>query len=66
MFYDNFIEKCNEKGIKPYKVLRLLAIPSAHITSWKERGSTPNVYYIYEIAKYLGCRIEDLIDREYL
>ena len=66
MFYTRYIELCKKKEIAPYKVLRLLGIPSAHLKAWRDRGTIPNVYYLYDIAKYFGCRIEDLIDRERL
>lgn len=64
-FYTKFIEYCYKNNDKPYTVLSKIGIGSGNLASWK-KGSIPNAYIIYDIAKYFGCRIEDLIEREYL
>ena len=64
-FYTKFIELCNKNNDKPYSVLHKLEIGSGNLARWKN-GSTPNVYIIYDIAKYFKIRIEDLIEKEYL
>ena len=64
-FYTKFIEYCNKNNDKPYSVLSKLKIGSGNLARWKT-GSLPNAYIIYDIAKYFGCRIEDLIEKEYL
>ena len=60
-----FIELCENRKIKPYTVIRELKLPTSIGARWKS-GSTPSVYTIYDIAKYLECRIEDLIEKERL
>lgn len=65
MFYTKLQKICNEKNIKIYTMIRELKLSNCIIERWK-KGSTPNVYNIYDIAKYLNVRIEDLIDRDYL
>lgn len=64
-FYTKYIELCKENNKKKYTVLRELNIESANMAKWK-KGSLPNALVLYDIAKYFGCRIEDLIEREYL
>lgn len=65
MFYDKFIEKCKEKNISPYTILRENKLSTGSLSAWKN-GTIPNVFVIYDIAKYFNVRIEDLIEREYL
>lgn len=65
MFYTKFMDLCEKSEKKHYTVLKELNIPTGTLSVWK-KGSTPNVYTCYDIAKYFGCRIEDLIEREYL
>ena len=65
IFYTIFMNLCKENGKKHYSVLSALNIGSGNLARWK-KGATPNVYVMYDIAKYFGCRIEDLIGKEYL
>ena len=64
-FYTKFMELCEKNNKRHYSVLRELGIDSGNLGRWK-RGSLPNALVLYDIAKYFGCRIEDLIDRDYL
>lgn len=65
MFYTIFMELCKNNNKKHYSVLHELNIGSGNLARWKN-GSIPNVYVLYDIAKYFHLRIEDLIDKEYL
>ena len=65
MFYTKFMTLCEKHNKKHYSVLHDLNIGSGNLATWKN-GSTPNVFILYDIAKYFHLRIEDLIDRDYL
>ena len=65
MFYTIFMKLCKDNGKKHYSVLSELGIPSGNLSGWK-KGTYPNVFICYDIAKYFHIRIEDLIEKDYL
>lgn len=57
---------CKEKHIKQQKMLEDLNINPNAIYIWNKRNTIPSALICYNIAKYLECRIEDLLDLPYL
>ena len=52
MFYDIFLELCNEKGVTPAQVRKDLSISQSTMASWKSRGLNPNASTIIQLANY--------------
>ena len=56
MFWDILLELCEQHGIKPNPLAKLLGISSGAVTRWK-RGSMPNDSTLLKIANYFGVTI---------
>ena len=59
MFWENFLELCEERGKKPNPVAKELGLSSGSVTAWKN-GSTPQATTIKKIAEYFGVSVERL------
>lgn len=61
MFYDNFKYLCDQRGERPYTVVKSLGAKSAHaIEQWK-RGSIPRQPMLEKIAAYFDVPIDFLL-----
>lgn len=54
MFYDIFMELCEEKGVTPAMVRKVLGISQSTMASWKSRGLSPNASTLLQISEYFG------------
>ena len=60
MFWDQFIQLCNERDIKPNPLAKELGISSGILTRWKS-GSLPNTETLIKISNYFNVSIDFLI-----
>lgn len=65
MFWDQFIQLCNERDIKPNPLAKELGISSGILTRWKS-GSLPNTDTLIKISNYFNVSIDYLIYGEKL
>lgn len=60
MFWDKFLQLCNQKNMKPNPVAKELGISSGAVTKWKN-GATPQGETLIKIAKYFGINTDYLL-----
>nr|DAP18580.1 MAG TPA: transcriptional repressor DicA [Caudoviricetes sp.] len=60
MFWDNFMNICNERGLKPTPVIKAAGLASSSIARW-QNGAAPNGDSLIGLAKYLDCSIDYLL-----
>lgn len=60
MFWDNFKEICDKKGLKPTPVLKECKISTGSIGRW-QAGSAPNSDAVIALAEYLKCSTDLLL-----
>lgn len=60
MFWDNFKEICDMKGLKPTPVLKECKISTGSIGRW-QAGSAPNSDAVIALAEYLNCSTDLLL-----
>lgn len=60
MFYDRFIELCNEKGIRPTPLVVGMGLSSSNVSQWK-KGSTPRPEVLQRLAEYFGVSVSYLM-----
>ncbi len=66
MFWDNFKEICDIKGLKPTPVLKECNISTGSIGRW-QAGSAPNSDAVIALAEYLNCSTDLLLTgKEYV
>lgn len=63
MFYDRFIELCNQKNIKPTPLVVGMGLSSSNVSQWK-KGSTPRPEVLAKLADYFGVSVEYLLTGE--
>lgn len=63
MFWKNFIELCNKKGILPTNAVKEIGIAAGSITQWKN-GRIPRDSTLIKIAQYFNVTTEYLIGKE--
>lgn len=62
MYYENFIDLCNKKGVKPGTVARMTGISTATITAWKQDKYTPKQDKLQKIADYFEVSLDNLLN----
>lgn len=60
MFWENFMNVCNERGLKPTPVIKAAGLASSSIARW-QGGAAPNGDSLINLAKYLNCSIDYLL-----
>ena len=60
MFWENFINICNKRGLKPTPIIKAAGLASSSIARWQE-GAAPNGDSLIKLAKYLNCSIDYLL-----
>lgn len=65
-FTQNLKKILKEKKISQVKFLEDMEYNRNQLVMWNKRNHIPSALIAYNIAKYLGCRIEDLLDLDYL
>ena len=65
MFYDKFIQLCNQKGVSPSRAAIDAGISKSLVTKWKANGcKEPSPDVLRKLASYFGVTISDLLDEE--
>ena len=59
-------KKLKEKGITHRKFYSDLQLPNNSLAQWEKRKTIPSGLILYNIASYLECRIEDILEKERL
>lgn len=65
-FYDNLSYQCIKHSTSPSALLRSMGKSASRASEWKRNGNVPSVETVAELAKALGCKATDLVDRESL
>lgn len=63
MFYDIFLDLCENEGKKPGNVADALRINRGTVTSWKKEGYTPRGANLNKLAAYFGVPNDMLLER---
>lgn len=63
MFWDNFIQLCNKKGVSPNGVAKHLKLSSGSVTGWKS-GAEPHYSTLRKLADYFGVSVDYLLGKE--
>lgn len=63
MFWDNYVNLCNKKGISPTAAAVEIGFSVAAPTGWK-KGALPRDTALRKIAAYFGVSVEDLLNDE--
>lgn len=63
MFYDTFLQLCNEKGVAPSRVALDLGYSKTTATKWKA-GSMPSADKLQNIADYFNVSADYLLGNE--
>lgn len=63
MFYDIFLQLCDEKGVKPTPAAIAIGVSSAAAAKWK-KGSTPSGDNLQKIAEYFNVSVDYLLEKE--
>ena len=64
MFYDRYIELCQQNNEKPYKLaVKLGAKSNSVVAQWK-KGSAPRAELLHKIAEYFGVTVGYLLAGE--
>lgn len=59
VFWENFVELCNERGISATAAIRQIGLSSGTGTSWKN-GAVPRIAVAQKVADYFGVTVERL------
>ena len=62
-FYNLLISYMNDSKITKYKMIQDIKLSYTSFNRW-EKGVQPKLSKVIEIAKYLGCNIDDLLETE--
>ena len=65
-FTQNLKKILKEKKISQVKFLEDMEYNRNQLVMWNKRDHIPSALTAYNIAKYLNCRIEDILDLPYL
>lgn len=63
MFFNNYVDQCNKKGISPSAAAEAMGFGRSVVTRWGN-GSTPRQSALQRMADYFGCTVSDLVDGE--
>lgn len=55
-FYNNFVNLCKEKGLKPSRAGIEAGIPKQTVSNWKA-GRKPSDTYVAQLADYFGVPV---------
>lgn len=64
MFYDTFVQLCNERGMSPTAVCVQAGLSNATATYWKKSQKTPKIESIEKVAEILNVPAEMLIGKK--
>ena len=62
MFYDRFVQLCNQKGISPSRAAIEAGISKSLVTKWKTNGcKDPSPEVLRKLSAYFHINISDLL-----
>ena len=65
MFYDKFVQLCNQKGVSPSRAAIDAGISKSLVTKWKANGcKDPSPDVLRKLSIYFGVTVSDLLDEE--
>lgn len=59
MFFTNYVEQCNKKGLSPSAAAEAMGFQRSVVTRWS-KGTEPRAATLQKIASFFGCSVEDL------
>ena len=63
MFYDIFLQLCDEKGTKPTPVAEAIGVHRSTATKWK-KGAIPSGDTLQKLAEYFNVSVDYLLGNE--
>lgn len=66
MYYNNYLELRDKKGLTDYKVADKSGVSRSTISEWKTGEHTPNLENLKKIAISLNVTLDDLVKEEAL
>lgn len=64
MFWENFLQLCNQHGMSPNAVAKNIGISSGAVTKWKNEGVTPRGVTLKKVADYFNVSVAYLLGKE--
>lgn len=64
MFYDRFIQICNEHNVTPSQVAIRCGFNKSSVTNWKKNGYAPRQEILLKIAEYFNVSVDYLLGNE--
>lgn len=64
MFYNKFVQLCQENGISPSKAATLIGFNRSSVSMWKAQGYTPRREILVKIANYFNVSVDYLLGEE--
>lgn len=65
MFYDKFVQLCNQKGVSPSRAAIDAGISKSLVTKWKANGcKDPSPDVLRKLSVYFGVTVSDLLDEK--
>lgn len=61
MFYDIFLNLCQDRGISSYKALKEMGVGMSTATRWKQGTAQPSYKTLQKIADYFGVSVDELL-----
>ena len=61
MFYDVFLNLCQDRGISSYKALKEMGVGISTATRWKQGTAQPSYKTLQKIADYFGVSVDELL-----
>lgn len=61
MFYNNFVDLCNAKGVSPTQAAEQMGFHKSQVTRWRKEESNPRQATIQKMMKYFQCSADDLL-----
>ena len=60
VFYYNYVNQCNKKGVSPSAAAEAMGFKRSMVTRWKD-GSAPRQATLQRMASYFGCTVDELL-----
>ena len=60
MFYHNYVDQCNRKGMSPSAAAEAMGFKRSVVTRWAI-GTKPRQATLQRIADFFGCSVNELI-----
>lgn len=64
MFYDRFIQICDERNVTPSQVALKCGFNKSSVTNWKKNGYAPRQEILIKISNYFNVSVDYLLGNE--